>query len=100
MIHALVILVVMLVAAPLAGYLALPALAGLLLVTAWNMSEPHRWHERLKAPAGDRFLLFLTLVLTVVSDLTVAIAVGTALGLALRLMQRDASPEEWTPPDR
>jgi len=100
MIHALVILVVMLVAAPLAAYLALPALAGLLLVTAWNMSEPHRWHERLKAPAGDRFLLFLTLVLTVVSDLTVAIAVGTALGLALRLMQRDASPEEWTPPDR
>lgn len=100
MIHALVILIVMLVAAPLAGYLALPALAGLLLITAWNMSEPHRWHERLKAPAADRFLLFLTLVLTVVSDLTVAIAIGTGFGLALRLLQRDAAPEEWTPPDR
>jgi SulP family sulfate permease len=78
----------------------LPALAGLLLITAWNMSEPHRWHERLKAPAADRFLLFLTLVLTVVSDLTVAIAVGTGCGLALRLLQRDVTPEEWTPPDR
>jgi SulP family sulfate permease len=100
MIHALVILIVMLVAAPLAGHLALPALAGLLLITAWNMSEPHRWHERLRAPAADRFLLFLTLVLTVVSDLTVAIAVGTGCGLALRLLQRDVTPEEWTPPDR
>ncbi|HTH27189.1 MAG TPA: SulP family inorganic anion transporter [Sphingobium sp.] len=100
MIHALVILIVMLLAAPLAGHLALPALAGLLLVTAWNMSEPHRWKEHLHAPAGDRFLLILTLVLTVVSDLTVAIAVGSALGLAMRLMQRGAAPEEWTPPDR
>ena len=38
--HALVILAVMMLAAPLAGYLAMPALAGLLLITAWNMSEP------------------------------------------------------------
>ncbi|MEP6870046.1 MAG: SulP family inorganic anion transporter, partial [Novosphingobium sp.] len=43
LIHALAILLVMLIAAPLAGYLAMPAIAALLLTTAWNMSEPHKW---------------------------------------------------------
>lgn len=99
-VHALVILAVMAFAAPLAGYLAMPALAGLLMVTAWTMTEPHRWPERLRAPAGDRFLMFLTMVLTVFADLTVAIAVGTAIGLAQRLLRQDAPPAEWTPPER
>ena len=85
-VHALTILLVMVAAAPLAAYLTMPALAGLLIVTAWVMSEPHRWPERLRANAGDRFLLFLTFGLTVLSSLTVAIAVGTAVGLALRLL--------------
>ena len=89
-IHALTILLVMVVAAPLAGYLAMPALAGLLIVTAWVMSEPHRWPERLRAPWSDRLLLFLTFALTVFSDLTVAIAVGTALGFGLRFLRRGA----------
>ena len=89
-VHALTILLVMLAAAPLAGYLAMPALAGLLIVTAWVMSEPHRWPERLRAPWSDRLLLFLTFALTVLSDLTIAIAVGTALGLGLRFLRRGA----------
>ena len=89
-VHALTILLVMVAAAPLAGYLAMPALAGLLIVTAWVMSEPHRWPERLRAPWSDRLLLFLTFALTVLSDLTIAIAVGTALGLALRFLRRGA----------
>jgi SulP family sulfate permease len=88
MVHALVILLVMLVAAPLAGYLVMPALAGLLIVTAWTMSEPHRWPERLRAPMADRAVLLLTMMLTVLADLTVAIAVGTACGLALRFVRR------------
>ncbi len=87
-VHALTILLVMVAAAPLAGYLAMPALAGLLIVTAWVMSEPHRWPERLRAPPADRLLLFLTFALTVLTTLTIAIAVGTALGLALRYMRR------------
>lgn len=99
-VHAIVILLVMVVAAPLAGYLAMPALAGLLIVTAWVMSEPRRWPERLRALPGDKFLLFLTFGLTVLSSLTVAIAVGTAAGLALRLMRRDTPPADWSPPDR
>jgi len=99
-IHALTILLVMVAAAPLAGYLAMPALAGLLIVTAWVMSEPHRWPERLSAPWSDRLLLFLTFALTILSDLTIAIAVGTALGLGLRFLRRRPSPTEGTPPER
>lgn len=99
-VHAVVILLVMVAAAPLAGYLAMPALAGLLIVTAWVMSEPHRWPERLRALPGDRLLLFLTFGLTVLSSLTVAIAIGTAAGLALRLIRREAPPADWSPPER
>lgn len=99
--HAVVILAVMLLAAPLAGYLVMPALAGLLIVTAWNMSEPQHWRSYLTTGhISDRMLLVLTLVLTVLADLTAAIAVGVAIGLALRLRRRDAPPAGWTPPDR
>ncbi|PWR02216.1 sulfate permease [Meridianimarinicoccus roseus] len=84
MIHAAVILAVMSVAAPLAGALALPALAGLLMLTAWNMSEPQHWRGHLRAPPADLALLLLTLALTVLADLTIAIGTGVALGLALR----------------
>ena len=100
LVHALTILVVMLIAAPLAGYLAMPALAGLLILTAWNMSEPHRWAGYLKERRSDQFLLVLTLVLTVVADLTVAIGVGVAVGLALRLQRRDIPPSDWDVPSR
>jgi len=99
-VHALAILVFVVAAAPLAGYLAMPALAALLVVTAWSMSEPHRWRLHLRARPADRFLLLLTMILTVVSDLTVAIAVGTTVGLAQRLLRRNVEPAEWTPPDR
>lgn len=99
-VHALAILVFVVAAAPLAGYLAMPALAALLLVTAWSMSEPHRWPERWRARPADRFLLLLTLTLTIASNLTVAIAVGTVVGLAQRLMRRDVPPAEWNPPER
>ena len=100
MIHALVILLAMAVAAPLAGALALPALAGLLIVTAWSMSEPHRWLARMKLPRAELALLVLTAALTVLADLTIAIAVGTAIGLALRLMAREPDPPQWHPPTR
>ncbi|MBE0453836.1 MAG: SulP family inorganic anion transporter [Roseovarius sp.] len=99
-VHALVILVVMLLAAPLAGYLAMPALAGLLLITAWNMSEPQHWKRHLAARRSDRVLLLITLVLTVLTDLTLAIGVGVALGLAMRLRRRKVPEAEWHDPDR
>ena len=99
-VHAITILIIMLVAAALAGYLAMPALAGLLIVTAWLMSEPSRWPERMKLRAGDRALFFMTMILTVVSNLTIAIAVGAGAGLALRLLRKEVEAEDWTPADR
>lgn len=100
-IHALSILLIMVLAAPLAGYLAMPALAGLLILTAWNMSEPHKWRGYMQGRISDRFLLVLTLLLTVFADLTVAIGVGVSIGLALRLRRTNADMEkDWTPPDR
>ena len=98
--HALIILLVMLLAAPLAGYLAMPALAALLLMTAWNMSEPHKWRSYWRAPVEDRVLLLLTLVLTVMASLTIAIGVGVGLGLALRLRSAQPAAPDWAGPDR
>jgi SulP family sulfate permease len=100
LVHAVTILLVMLVAAPLAGYLALPAMAALLMLTAWAMSEPHKWKGYLATPLSDRLLLVTTLILTVLVDLTVAIGVGVAIGLALRLRDRGKPPEDWSMPER
>jgi SulP family sulfate permease len=99
-VHALVILLITLWVGWLAGYLAMPALAALLIVTAWIMSEPGRWRERMDLRPGDRTLLFMTMILTVVSDLTIAIAIGSIAGLALRLTRRDVESAEWKPSDR
>ena len=100
LVHAVTVLVVMLVAAPLVGHMAMPALAGLLILTAWNMSEPHKWRGYLSGRKSDVFLVLLTLVLTVVADLTVAIGVGVALGLALRMKRRNVPASDWSEPDR
>ena len=99
-VHAVTIFVISLAAASLAGYLAMPALAGLLILTAWLMSEPTRWIERMRLRAGDRALFVMTMLLTVLSNLTIAIAVGTGAGLALRLLRKDVEPEDWNPADR
>lgn len=98
--HAIFILVFMLVAAPLASYLALPALAAVLMVTAWNMSEPHKLRHHLSGRVEDSVLLLMTFVLTLVVDLTVAIGAGVAVGLALRLRRRNVPPADWETPDR
>lgn len=84
MIHAVIIVIVLMLAAPLAGRLAMPPLAALLMITAWRMSEPHKWREYWRAPATERLLLVITLLLTVLVDLTAAIGVGVVLGLISR----------------
>lgn len=101
-IHALVIWLVLALAAPLAGKMAMPALAGLLMVTAWTMSEPHRWPARLALPRGELWLLLLTAFLTIFADLTVAIAVGTLIGIAMRRETGDDGdgPPRWHTPFR
>lgn len=99
-VHALVVLLVMMLAAPLAAQLAMPALAGLLILTAWNMSEPHKWRGYMSEPWPDRLLLLLTFVLTVVVDLTVAIGTGVALGLLLRFFRRNQQVPAFDPRDK
>lgn len=100
LVHATVILMVVLLAAPAASYLAMPALAALLIVTAWNMTEPHKWASYARGRKSDIMLLLLTLVLTVLVDLTVAIGVGLSVGLALRLSRRKDIESDWSPPER
>jgi len=83
MIHAVTLLVILLVAAPLASYIPLATLAGVLFVVAYNMGE---WNEigavlQLDFPAVSVWLV--TFSLTVFADLTVAVGVG--LGLAALL---------------
>lgn len=99
-VHAVIILLLMLFAAPLAGYLAMPALAALLIITSWNMSEPNKWGQYAKGKPADILLLLLTLVLTVIVDLTVAIGIGVSIGLLLRLGKRKSEGTDWTPRDR
>lgn len=100
MIHALFVLLVLLAAAPLAGALVLPALAALLILTAWTMSEPHRWPDRVRLPKADIALMLGTAAMTVLADLTVAIAVGTTIGLALRLSRGEIEAPRWHTPFR
>ncbi|MDO8298326.1 SulP family inorganic anion transporter [Lacisediminimonas sp.] len=78
-VHAFVLLLIVLIAAPLASDIPLAALAAILLFVAWNMGE---WHEfaRLRHFAMTyRVLLVATFVLTVAVDLTVAVEVGLVL---------------------
>ena len=79
MAHALFILIFVLVAAPLANQVPLPAMAALLLLVAWNMSEIDRIRQLLRSPLGDRIVLIVTFGLTVMFDLTVAVEVGVVL---------------------
>ena len=79
MLHALLVLAFMLVLAPLARYVPLPALAGVLLVVAWNMSEREHFVHTLRAPKGDRAVLLATFATTVLVDLTFAIEVGIVI---------------------
>jgi SulP family sulfate permease len=87
-IHALVVLTAILVAAPLVAYVPMAALAGLLLLVAWNMSDArHFAHTVRVAPRSDVAVLVTCFVLTVVFDMVVAIGVGVVLA-ALLFMKR------------
>ncbi|MGY0196553.1 SulP family inorganic anion transporter [Leptothrix sp. BB-4] len=79
MVHAAAILVVMLVAAPLAQHVPLAALAGILLFVAWNMGEWRAFAHLRQFNLPYRTTLLGTFVLTVVFDLTVAVEVGLLL---------------------
>jgi len=83
MLHALFLLMFMLIAAPLAGYIPLAALAAVLAVVAWNMAERHEFATLIRSSRGDAVVLLATFLLTVFRDLTEGILVGFALGAVL-----------------
>ncbi|WP_299809151.1 SulP family inorganic anion transporter [uncultured Roseibium sp.] len=83
MLHALFLLGFMLVAAPLASYIPLAALAGVLAVVAWNMVEKQAFAALIRSSRGDALVLLVTFLLVVFRDLTEGIVVGFALGAVL-----------------
>jgi len=83
MLHALFLLLFMLIAAPLAGYIPLAALAAVLAVVAWNMAERQEFATLIRSSRGDAVVLMATFLLTVFRDLTEGILVGFALGAVL-----------------
>jgi len=84
MIHALVILLALVMLAPLLAYLPMPAMAALLIVVAWNMSEaPKSLHLVRHAPVRDIAVFATCLLLTVFFDMVIAITVGVLLACIL-----------------
>jgi SulP family sulfate permease len=85
MLHAACVLLFMLVAAPLAAYIPLAGLGGVLAIVAWNMAEKREFASLIRSSRGDAAVLLATFLLTIFVDLTTAIAVGVTLGAFLFL---------------
>jgi SulP family sulfate permease len=83
MIHALTLLLVLLFAAPLAGYIPMAALAGVLMVVAYNMGEWGEIPQLARLTKTDISVWLVTFGLTVFADLTVAVEAGMILAALL-----------------
>jgi SulP family sulfate permease len=83
MVHALTLLAILLVAAPLARFIPLATLAAVLFVVAWNMGEWQEIGGVLRLAKADIAVWGVTFALTVMADLTVAVGVGMALAALL-----------------
>jgi SulP family sulfate permease len=99
MLHAVFLLLFILVAAPLASFIPLASLAGVLAVVAWNMIEKEAFWGLLRSSRGEAAVLLVTFLLTVFRDLTEAIVVGFALGsvLFIHRMSRATAIERRAP---
>ena len=83
-IHAVAVFAAIALLAPLLSYLPMPAMAALLLMVAWNMSEAPKARQMLKhAPRSDVIVLLVCLSLTVVFDMVIAITAGVLLSAVL-----------------
>jgi SulP family sulfate permease len=93
-VHVLTLVLILLVLAPLASSIPLAALAAILFVVAWNMSELHNFGRLLlRAPTADRVVLVVTFLLTVFVDLVVAVNIGVMLAIFHFLRRMAASVE-------
>ncbi len=88
-VHAITLLLIMLLFGKWAKLIPMPALAAILIIVAWNMSEIKVFRQLLKSPRSDVIVLLSTFSLTVVFDLTIAIEIGMLLAVIL-FMQRMA----------
>ncbi len=82
-IHAVVLLLILLLLMPLAQYIPMACLAGVLAVVAYNMSGWRTFKALLRNPRSDVAVLLITFFLTVVFDLTIAIEVGLLIACVL-----------------
>ena len=82
-IHAVVLLVIFLVLMPLAAYIPMSCLAGVLVIVSYNMSGWRTFMQLMKNPKSDVIVLFITFLLTVIFDLTIAIEVGLLIACLL-----------------
>lgn len=102
MVHAVVLLVVLVLLMPYASLIPMPAIAAILFVVAYNMSEWREFVALVKtSPKTDIFILILTFALTIIFDLVVAICVGFVLTTVM-FMKRMADVTEvsgWEYPD-
>lgn len=79
MVHALTLLLAVVIAAPAAVYVPLPALSAILMLVAWHMGEWHAFRELRRYTIPYRAILLSTFVVTVVFDLTLAVELGMML---------------------
>lgn len=93
MIHAVVLLLILLFFMPLAQYIPMACLAGVLVIVSYNMSEWRTFKALLKNPKSDIAVLLITFFLTVIFDLTIAIEVGLVIACLL-FMRRVAETTE------
>ena len=82
-IHAVVLLLILLFLMPLAQYIPMACLAGVLVIVSYNMSGWRTFKALLKNPKSDVTVLLITFFLTVIFDLTVAIEVGLLIACVL-----------------
>lgn len=93
-VHSLTLVIIIVLLAPLAANIPLAALAAILFVVAWNMSEAKRFRNVLhNAPKADMAILVVTFLLTLFADLVIAVNIGVILAMVQFLRRMAASVE-------
>ncbi len=93
-VHSITLVLVLVVVAPYAGKVPLAALAAILFVVAWNMSEAGRFVRMVRrAPRADTAILLITFLLTIFTDLVVAVNIGVILAMFQFVRRMSSSVE-------